>query len=363
LSVQNNLIPEFAMWSRNMVKLLLVTFYGGSTGEVNYTRESCENGACPSFVQMKNQMRTLKMESGHRETLEKRRSHTDAVIKMGWGRRRRRRSGGAAPSPAPAMPPPLPPATTATPPKPPPPDVEKEWLEGESETKVYPLEPTPAPCPPEAVAPVDLVFLVLSSKWAWRQHAGYEACKNFVYKVVDGLQLGSGTNDTRVAVVQYHWVQHTEISLDQGTSEQAVVKAVKNMTLLGYWRYTKQAIDYAYSTLSLQGRSNAAKLVAVIYDGKSNWKPDYASSNIYPGVQFVAVGVGDLDDNQKLELEKVAGDIGTVLKVDEYAKMITIVKSQCSKEKQIELRAPTPVVGNLPGGKSDAYEKFKTSYR
>merc|ERR1719410_398893 len=119
-----------------------------------------------------------------------------------------------------------------------------------------------------ASAPVDLVFLVDCS--GSMGNAGHDASQEFVKNVVKGLPLGTGTLDTRVAVVQFSSSQYPEISLDQGTSEQQVLDAVDDMTYYKGSTYTDQGITYAYSTTLSSARSDAVKMIAVIADGKSN---------------------------------------------------------------------------------------------
>merc|ERR1719410_1122345 len=143
-----------------------------------------------------------------------------------------------------------------------------------------------------ASAPVDLVFLVDCSGSVG--NAGHDASQEFVKNVVKGLPLGTGTLDTRVAVVQFSSGQYSEISLADGTSEQLVLDAVDGMTYHGGGTYTADAIAYASSTTFSGARSDAIKLLAVIADGKSSGNPKPAADTARSGgVQFVAIGVGD----------------------------------------------------------------------
>jgi len=198
-----------------------------------------------------------------------------------------------------------------------------------------------------ATAPVDLVILVDCSGSV--KKAGHDASKQFVKDVVAGLPLGTGTVDTRVAIVQFSNNQWTEISLSAGTSEQPIVSAVDGMTYHEGGTHTHSAITYADTNTFSQARPDAVKLLAVIADGKCqtssistcNPKPaaDAARAN---GVQIVAIGVGSGIDYS--ELQDIAGTGGTVLQVDEYAKLQDIVadttKVVC--EKVNPTPAPTP---------------------
>jgi Mg-chelatase subunit ChlD len=195
----------------------------------------------------------------------------------------------------------------------------------------------------DAKAAVDLVFLVDCSGSVTA--SGHAASKTFVKNVVAGLPVGTGSLDTRVAVVQFSDNKWTEIDLNSGTSEQAVVNAVNGMSYPGGKTHTHTAISYADTNTFAQARTDAQKLLAVIADGGcSSCDPKSAADTARAnGVDIVAIGVGN--GISYSELQKIAGPGGTILQTSQYSTLNNIVDdtTQTVCEKVDPTPAPTPV--------------------
>lgn len=198
-------------------------------------------------------------------------------------------------------------------------------------------EPTPAPTPrptqvtPKCTAalntvPVDIVFLVDSSGSVGE--SGHDESKKFVLNVAKGINLGTGSADARMAVVQFSYSQWVEIALPSGTSYGAVEKPVNNMSWKTGGTQTPWAINFTTQTIFPEARSNATKMLIVMTDGYSfypSWTKAAADFARSQGVQCTAVGIGP--NTHDSELEGIAGDDGTILKVENYDKLIDIVEN------------------------------------
>jgi hypothetical protein len=195
----------------------------------------------------------------------------------------------------------------------------------------------------EAKAAVDLVFLVDCSTSVGA--AGHSASKTFVKDVLAGLPIGTGSLDTRVAIVQFSKNTYPEVDLNSGTSVQAISDTVDNMIWQKGGTKTHLGISYVDTTTFAQARTGALKLLAVIADGGcSSCDPKSAADTARAnGVEIVAIGVGSNIDNS--ELQDIAGPGGTVLKTSSYTTLNDIVddatKTVC--EKVDPTPAPTPV--------------------
>lgn len=196
------------------------------------------------------------------------------------------------------------------------------------------------------VAPLDLVFLVDSSRSIERK--GHDHSKQFVIDVVDGLPVGKGATDTRVAVVQFsRWdKQTTEIELTDGTSNAEIEKAVEVMQWHDGHTYLGAAIKHATTDAFQHARLDAAKMMIVIADGKGSddvqAPADAARSQ---GIDLVAVGVGSGIDDETLR--KIAGSNGKMLSVKDYASLITIL-TNTTKVVCDEISTPKPTPAPTP---------------
>ena len=187
-------------------------------------------------------------------------------------------------------------------------------------------EPTVACKQTSQAVPIDMVFIVDGSGSVGA--SGFQDSKDFVNDVVAQFNIGSGSTDTRVGVVQYSssGSSITIATLAVGTSVSTITSAVDSMYFQNGGTYTGQAITYAQDSVLDSARATAQKLMIVLTDGQSADTPGTtADAARAAGITVFAVGVSSGSDSDYSELESIGGSAANVFSVGALSELSSIV--------------------------------------
>ncbi|XP_053406766.1 uncharacterized protein LOC123547722 [Mercenaria mercenaria] len=151
---------------------------------------------------------------------------------------------------------------------------------------------------------LDIVFLLDSS--ASMTEADFNKSKDFVKNFISELDVDNGL--ARVAVVEFSTVVYNIVALDNNMTGTQLREAIAKISYQPGGTNTFDALQYIQEhilTVKTGSRSNAAKVVVLVTDGKSADNVATikdAQSLRGSGVTIFAVGVGALIDKRELSL-------------------------------------------------------------
>jgi len=195
--------------------------------------------------------------------------------------------------------------------------------------------------------PVDLMFIIdtSSSINAHCQCDAYREGLEFIASALDLVEIDDGT--TRVAAVQYARGVRPKESIPFGKykTRKAMKDAILNLKYVfednlrfGGGTKTGQGIDYARTKFLRNTRADAAKVMIVVTDGRSNYgrasspasstKITIAAANRArkAGASIIGVGVGLDESIQEEELVKIADSRKQMVNVREYDQLKNIIE-------------------------------------
>ncbi|KAL4218649.1 hypothetical protein ACF0H5_021238 [Mactra antiquata] len=168
---------------------------------------------------------------------------------------------------------------------------------------------------------LDVAFLLDSS--ASMSKDDFNKAKEFVKSFVSGLDVNSGV--ARVAVVEYSTVVYPILGLDNNQNETTLIDSINNISYKPGGTHTYEAIKYVQENVfkvANGSRSNAAKVVVIVTDGRSD--DNIATINAArdlraQGVTIYAVGVGSLIDDRELSLVVSQPSCSHIQRVGNYS--------------------------------------------
>ncbi|KAM6968144.1 matrilin-2-like [Aplochiton taeniatus] len=150
------------------------------------------------------------------------------------------------------------------------------------------------------VTPLDFVFVIDSSRSI--RPKDYEKVKAFIANLVRFLKVGPA--GTRVALLQYGSVVHSEFSLRTHTTNAQVERAVGDMEHLATGTMTGLALRFVMETAFTEEEGarplwmRVPRVVMVVTDGRpQDAVEEVAEEARQAGIQIFAVGVGRVDMN------------------------------------------------------------------
>uniref|UniRef100_H3CI18 Matrilin 4 n=1 Tax=Tetraodon nigroviridis TaxID=99883 RepID=H3CI18_TETNG len=157
------------------------------------------------------------------------------------------------------------------------------------------LPPSPGPEQKCRSGPVDLLFLIDSSR-SVRPHE-FETMRRFMIDILNTLDIG--LNSTRVGVVQYSSQVRSEFSLRSHASLDSMVKAIQEMVPLAQGTMTGLAIRYTMNvafTAAEGDRPKVPNVVVIVTDGRPQDRvAEVAAEARERGMEIYAVGVARAD--------------------------------------------------------------------
>ena len=178
------------------------------------------------------------------------------------------------------------------------------------DTTIVPFEPESTLPPfntnPENLCetvPMDLVFVVDGSTSVRFEENGFSLLRDFVYDVAD--QFTVGPNKTRVAMLQYSYLNRVEFSYI--SSKTDLLTAITNVQHMTGSTFTGSALSRAYTDIIEENqRDGVRQVVVVITDGRSlDDVQGPANSLRANGIDVYGVGVGGGNNAQ---LPSIAND-------------------------------------------------------
>lgn len=185
---------------------------------------------------------------------------------------------------------------------------------------------------------LDIAFLLDSS--ASMSEADFNKSKEFVKNFISELKVDDGL--ARVAVVEYSTVVYSAITLDNSMAGSQLLQTVSNIKYRSGGTNTYDALQFVQDnifTVNNGSRSNAAKVVFLVTDGRSgdNVATIKAGQSLRAsGVTIFAVGVGSLIDIRELQLVVSEPSCAHLKTVGNYSSL----PSDSHSSVQLAIKAP-----------------------
>ncbi|XP_069035505.1 collagen alpha-1(XX) chain isoform X2 [Lepisosteus oculatus] len=184
---------------------------------------------------------------------------------------------------------------------------EKENSRKDAPAKTVPTRPETAKktffC--ETTAPADVVLLVDGS-WSIGR-TNFKRVRDFLENLITPFNIAS--DKTRIALSQYSGDPRTEWNLNNFTTKDQLVEAVRNFRYKGGNTFTGQALMHVLKENLQVGsgaRLDSAKFVVLLTDGKSQDDAIFAARTLkQAGVEIITVGVKNADE---AELKQIASE-------------------------------------------------------
>lgn len=185
--------------------------------------------------------------------------------------------------------------------------------------------PVAGGCRPDVVVAVDASGSVTQSN--------FDLSIDFIKRVVDGIPIGSGNNDARVAGMFFHSSPKPQFDFDDARSTSSVLQAFDRFvypTNRLFGTASGRALDYIVDDLlvpSAGHRVGAETSVLFMTDGRSQDSVTNAARRLQAtGANIIVLGISDLVDVD--QLNEIAGSDGTVILKEEFAEL----SSQAAQE-------------------------------
>ncbi|MBN3321774.1 COEA1 protein, partial [Atractosteus spatula] len=157
----------------------------------------------------------------------------------------------------------------------------------------------------ETTAPADIVLLVDGS-WSIGR-TNFKRVRDFLENLITPFNIAS--DKTRIALTQYSGDPRTEWNLNNFTTKDQLVEAVRNFRYKGGNTFTGQALMHVLKENLQVGsgaRLDSAKFVVLLTDGKSQDDAIFAARTLkQAGVEIITVGVKNADE---AELKQIASE-------------------------------------------------------
>nr|XP_015212362.1 PREDICTED: collagen alpha-6(VI) chain-like isoform X2 [Lepisosteus oculatus] len=201
----------------------------------------------------------------------------------------------------------------------------------------------PAACKSATVA--DIVFIVDESASIGTQN--FRSVRNFVYKIIDGLDVD--LNKVRTGVIMYSDAPRAEVYLNSFREKAEVLRYIKTLPYRGGGTNTGAALDFARQNMFVKGRGSrrsqgVQQIAIVITDGESQDNVSGPAVSLQrAGVTVFALGIKEANMKQ---LKQIASYPSRkfVFNVDSFAKLASVEKSLqkllCSEIINIAFAAP-----------------------
>ena len=188
--------------------------------------------------------------------------------------------------------------------------------------------------------------------------SGFQDSKEFVNAVAAQFNIGAGSTDTRVGVVQYSssGSSMTILTLAAGTSDSTITSQVDSMYFQNGGTYTGQAITYAQNSVLDSARAGAQQLMIVLTDGQSADTPGTTADTARAaGITVFAVGVSSGSDSDYAELESIGGSAANVFSVSSFSELSSIVDTIAAAVCELVTAADTTSCPDTCYGTTCAY--------
>eukprot|EP00058_Branchiostoma_floridae_P022357 XP_002607847.1 hypothetical protein BRAFLDRAFT_199461 [Branchiostoma floridae] len=168
---------------------------------------------------------------------------------------------------------------------------------------------TPAPI---CNAPLDLFFVLDGSGSV--TYANFDKVKEFTENVVNAFDISASS--TRVGVVQYSTSNTLEFNLGDHADKPSTLAAIDSISYQGGGTRTGSALEFARLNAAWRGGS-VPKVMIVVTDGKSGDSVASSANDLASqGVDVYAIGVGNYDATQLLEI--AAGNQNNVIELTDF---------------------------------------------